>query len=85
MTYLHESEILARFKLALATKDIKYLVSVLKEDEINFLIESVSELGYDSSIITSNIEKKEEIVVEKKEIPNALEEHIRLRKLRSFM
>ena len=85
MTYLHEREILARFKLALATKDIKNLVSVLKDDEINFLIESVSELGYDSSIITSNIEKKEEIVVEKKEIPNALEEHIRLRRMNSFM
>ena len=85
MTYLHEREILSRFKLSLASNDVKKLIKVLNEEEINYLIESVNELGYDSNIITSNITKKEEIKVEEKSLPNALEEHVRLRKLRTFM
>ena len=84
MTYKEERDSLARFKFAIASNNIKNLVKSLDETEINFLISTVNELGYDSSIITSNIEKKE-VVVEEKIIPNALEEYIRLRSSRSFM
>lgn len=83
MTFFDEREILSRFKLAMATKEIKKFIKVLDDEEINYLISAVNELGYDSSIITSNIEKKE-IVVEEKVVPNALEEYIRLRNTRSF-
>ena len=82
MEHMHEREILARFKLAIAEENLANLFKILNDEEINFVLNSVNELGYDINVIKRFIPKKEEIIkVEKVELPNSIEEYIKNRRM----
>ena len=74
MTVIEERELLNRFKLSLAEKQISNLIKVLSDEEIQVLTDTIKELGYDTEIITKEIHKKDPVLVLKAPT-NSLEEY----------
>ena len=82
MTCLEQRELLFRFKMSIAEDNISRLISTLSDEEIQFLMDKVKEIGYDSEMITNFMPVKEEKVEVVEEIPNAFEVYKRERALR---
>ncbi len=74
MTVIEERELLNRFKLSLAEKQISNLIKVLSDEEIQVLTDTIKELGYDTEIITKEVPKKDPVLVLKAPT-NSLEEY----------